>query len=297
VKTSPQLARPGENSRSSESRSSPDNRSRIRQRTDSPWRITDNSARRSELSGFTIMELLTVTGIMALLLVLIAPAFTSIKSAGDVTSAAYTVKGVLEQARSYAMANNTYTWVGFYEENVSSPSPNSATPTIGRVVISVVASKDGTIIYTSSSPGTIDPTRLIQVGKLTKIDNVHLWTHTDTPLTPSGSTLNYTFNYRPNVASTYCIGDTSPPNSTGTLFQYPAGSPAPTPQYTFLKGVQFSPGGMAQVINSAASYSSQTAAEIGLEPTHGAVAPTSIPANVVAVQFTGLGGNVQIYRQ
>src|SRR5437667_10410044 len=137
-----------------------------------------------ERFAFTLLEIMVVIGIIAILMVLIAPAFTNLKGAGDVTSAAYTIKGVLDQARTYANANNTYVWVGFYEENVSQPSPNSATPKIGRVVMSVVASNDGTIVYTSSAPGTIDPTRLIQIGKLTKIDNVHLWTHTDTPLTP-----------------------------------------------------------------------------------------------------------------
>ena len=243
-----------------------------------------------ERFAFTLVEIMLVIGIIAILMVLIAPAFTNLKGAGDVTSAAYTIKGVLDQARTYANANNTYVWVGFYEENVSQPSPNSTTPKIGRLVMSVVASNDGTIIYTSSAPGTIDPTRLLQVGKLTKIDNVHLWTHTDTPLTPTGST----FGARPNVPSTYCIGDTNP---AGTLFQYPVGSPAPAPQYAFLKGVQFSPGGSAQVINATTSYSPQTAAEIGLEPTHGNVAPSSIPANVVAIQLTGIGGNVKIYRR
>jgi Tfp pilus assembly protein FimT len=235
------------------------------------------------------MELLVVIGIITLLLVLIAPAFTNIKSAGDVTSAAYTIKGVLDTARSYAMANNTYTWVGFYEENVSSPSPNSATPKIGRVAMSIVASKDGTIVYDPGNLATIDATRLMPVGKLTKIENVHLWTHTDTP-----SNTGTTFDTRPNVGSTYCIGDASPPNST-TPFQYPVGNPAPASQYTFVKAVQFSPSGEARIDNN--SYSLQTAAEVGLEPTHGAVSPTSIPANVVAIQFGGVGGNVQIYRR
>ena len=239
--------------------------------------------------GFTLLELMVVIGIIAILMVLIAPAFTSIKTGNDVTTAAYAIKGVLDTARTYANANNTYVWVGFYEENVSQPSPNSATPKIGRVVMSAVASNDGTIIYTSSAPGTIDATRLIQVGKLTKIDNVHLWTHTDAPL-GTGST----FDTRPNVTSTYCIGDTNP---TGTLFQYPVGSPAPTAQYAFLKGVQFSPGGSAQIINSTTSYSPQPAAEIGVEPTHGNVTPSSVPANVVAIQITGVGGNVKIYRR
>src|SRR5437879_494848 len=139
--------------------------------------------------GFTLIELMVVIAIIVILMALLAPAFTSVKSAGDVTSAAYTVKGVLDQARTYAQANNTYTWVGFFEENVSNPSPNSATPKIGRIVMSIVASKDGTIVYDANNPAKISTTKLIQVGKLTKIENAHLWTHTDTP-SGTGSTFD-----------------------------------------------------------------------------------------------------------
>ena len=74
---------------------------------------------RKHSEGFTLLELLIVVGIIATLLVLMAPAFTYIKGGTDVTSAAYTIKGVLDTARTYAKANNTYTWVGFYEEDVS----------------------------------------------------------------------------------------------------------------------------------------------------------------------------------
>src|SRR5256885_3401648 len=118
-------------------------------------------------SGFTLMEMMVVIGIIAILMVLVAPAFTNLKTAGDVTSAAYSIKGVLEQARTYAMTNNTYTWVGFFEEDASQPSTNPGTVGTGRLVMSVVASKDGTTIYsgTLSSPATeLDPTKLIQVG-------------------------------------------------------------------------------------------------------------------------------------
>src|SRR5213592_2525606 len=91
--------------------------------------------------GFTLVELLIVVGIIAVLLVLIAPAFTYIKGGTDVTSAAYTIKGVLDTARTYAKANNTYTWVGFYEESAAtSESPNSDQPPVGRVIMSIVAS-------------------------------------------------------------------------------------------------------------------------------------------------------------
>src|SRR5438094_510782 len=87
--------------------------------------------------GFSLIELLVVIAIIVLVTALIVPAFTSIKSASDVTTTAYTIKGVLEQARTYAMANNTYTYVGFYEEAATATLPTNATPPYpgkGRIV-------------------------------------------------------------------------------------------------------------------------------------------------------------------
>src|SRR5213082_1740002 len=101
-------------------------------------------------AGFTLVELLIVIGIIAVLLVLIAPAFTTIKSAGDVTSAAYTIKGVLDTARTYAKANNTYTWVGF----AGSVGPNTTAVT-GQVSIAIIASQDGTNLWTAN--GSLPP--------------------------------------------------------------------------------------------------------------------------------------------
>jgi type II secretory pathway pseudopilin PulG len=237
--------------------------------------------------GFTLLELFIVMGIVAMLMLLIAPAFTTIKGGTDVTSAAYTIKGVLDTARTYAKANNTYTWVGFYEEDVSQPSTNPPTVGTGRLVMSVVASKDGTTVYDPNNLAPIDPTKLIQLGKLTKIDNVHLWTHTDTP-PGTGST----FDLRPNVTSAYCIGSSSPPDSA-TPFPYPVGGGSA--QYTFQKVLQFSPRGEVRVSNN--SNSPERAAEIAFEPTHGGAMPSQIPPNVVAVQVNGFAGDVRIYRR
>jgi prepilin-type N-terminal cleavage/methylation domain-containing protein len=259
--------------------------------------LTSTERGPESVRGFTLIELLVVIGIIGLLLVLLAPAFTYIKGGTDVTSAAYTIKDVLDTARTYAKANNTYTWVGFFEEDAPPPPTIPVPAGVGRVVMSIVASKNGTIIYNPSSLAQQDlTTSLLQVGKLTKIDNVHLWTHTDAPL-GTGST----FDTRPNVASTFCIGDTSPSNST-TPFQYPVGNPAPATQYAFVKAVQFSPRGEARINNSTASsgvevFPLQTVAEIAVEPTHGAATPAAVPANVVAIQFTGIAGNVKIYRK
>src|SRR5437660_8821741 len=119
-----------------------------------------------------------VIAIMVVLVALIKPAFTSLKSAGDVTSAAYTIKGVLDQARTYAMANNTYAWVGFYEENTSAPSPTNATPPYpgkGRVVLAVIASKDGTTscqdpASTTSNRIPLIANKIVQIGNLVRIE-------------------------------------------------------------------------------------------------------------------------------
>ena len=242
-------------------------------------------------AGFTLLELLIVVGIIGLLLVLMAPAFNTIKGGTDVTSAAYTIKGVLDTARTYAKANNTYTWVGFFEEDSPPPAGPSALAGTGRVVMSIVASKDGTMLYTGNlgSPVTLDPTSatLLQVDKLAKIDNVHLKTF------EAGSGTGDTFDARPAVGSTAQIGNdpSSPPNPSLT-FHYPVGS-SPG-QYTFTKIVQFSPRGEGVIDNR--NYTMASVSEIGLQPTHGTTVDTN-STNVVAIQFTGLGGTVKIYRR
>jgi prepilin-type N-terminal cleavage/methylation domain-containing protein len=248
-------------------------------------------------AGFTLLELLIVVGIVAMLMLLMAPAFTTIKGSTDVTSAAYTIKGVLDTARTYAKANNTYAWVGFFEENVDNPaSPNSDTPRVGRIVMSIVASKDGTMLYTGNLTSSLildgppNQTALIQIGKLTKIDNVHLKGFAAATATPPPDT----FDTRPAVSFTAAqIGDTNFPPNPALTFHYPVGtSPG---QYAFTKVIQFSPRGECIITNS--NYTPARIAEVGFLPTHGATVPNPIPANVAVVQINGFAGDVKIYRR
>jgi type II secretory pathway pseudopilin PulG len=276
-----------------------------------PW-LAGAVWRRRLTSGFTLIELLVVIGVMILLTALLTPAFTNLRNAGDVTSTAYTIKGVLEQARTYAMANNTYTWVGFYEENESQASTNPPTPGVGRLVMSVVASKDGTNVY-GSNTGTIDPTKLSSITKLVKIDNVHL------PLFQIGSGTGDAFDTRPalqddpapvhyNYSRFGELNSATPntaPYTTPYNFQYPVGNPAPTAQYIFSRLLQCNPRGEFRVNGD--SYDVRRIVEIGLIQTRGATVPTPISGagtstatysgNVAALQISGFAGQVKIYRR
>ena len=259
---------------------------------------TENASTLQRFNGFTLLELLIVVGIMALLLVLIAPAFTTIKGGTDVTSAAYTIKGVLDTARTYAKANNTYTWVGFFEEDASLSSTTPATAGPGRVVISIVASKDGSNVYGSvvGLAADIDSTgtKLLQVGKLIKLENLHLRTFAN----GTGAAPADTFPTRPSVVGSSPvtdakIGDASPTDSL-RYFHYPATVTEGQRQYKFVKMIQFNPRGECRPQND--TYEMRAVIEVGLQQTHGTATPALADPKNCAVQLTGFSGNVKIYQ-
>ncbi len=245
-------------------------------------------------AAFSFIELLTALGMVVTLMTLVAPAVLPMQSAGNMAQAAYEMAEVLENARAYAAANNTYVWVGFYEEDASRGRAVAGT---GRVILSTVASKDGTIPYDAvKSPATpIDPGRLTQVCKLAKIENIHLKTASSASGAdfPKGLGTGNTFKTRPTVSGvTAQIGDSSPSASL-TPFQYPVGSANLAAQYLFSKVIQFSPRGEARVNNT--NYSIKPVVEIGLQPTRGSMVDGA-NRNVAAVQVTGLLGKVTVYR-
>jgi prepilin-type N-terminal cleavage/methylation domain-containing protein len=263
--------------------------------------------------AFTLLELLVVLAIGAVLSALLVSAFTNIKGADDITNASYTIKNTLEKARTYAMANNTYVWVGFYEENATAKAPTNAAPPYpgkGRVILAAVVSKDGTTscqdpASTTTNRIPLAPSQITQVGKLVKIENIHI-TDIGPPqlTTPSPSPEASSIDGRPDFPYTSgsptldyqnrINSDDAHGPFNQTLYPFVAQG------YTFYKTVRFNPRGEAS-INS--TYALRNVAEIGLVPTHGSVAPTPPPSggmyggNVVAIQFGGIGGNFKIYRR
>jgi type II secretory pathway pseudopilin PulG len=242
--------------------------------------------------------LLVVIALIAILMVLVAPAFTKIKTGNDITTAAVRIAGALEQGRNYAMGNNTYVWVGFYEEDVTALTPTNVAPPYtgkGRVLIASVFSRDGTKIYEDSDPVAHLPTsRIKQLGRLIKVEGVHITDigapPTSTPLAaPSDSLdvrLDYPYTYAAGINADH-FNRISSDSADMTRFAFVAQN------YTFSKTVRFNSRGEAN-LNS--TYTLKNAAEIGLKPTHGIVVDNTT-ANVVAIQFGGVGGNFRIFRR
>jgi prepilin-type N-terminal cleavage/methylation domain-containing protein len=232
--------------------------------------------------GFTLLELLIVVAITGLLLVLMAPAFTTIKSGADVTSAAYTIKGVLETARTYAQANNTYTWVGF--------AGSIGETVTGNVALVAVTSKDGTDLGTSVNQvgNRVDiTTGLRPIGKVMRLDNAHIG---DTGMPQPSPSPAPEFETRASVNVNYRLGASGSQYNSDYYF---------VEQGTqFDRWIRFSPRGEA-VVKGGSTQITQYA-EVGLLPSQGTtLAATINPAtgNLLAVQISGFGGNVKIYRR
>jgi type II secretory pathway pseudopilin PulG len=287
--------------------------------------MTENTDRQPEqrerASAFTLAELMIVLGIMIVLSIVAIPAISSRSGATQIAKAADTVKGVLDRARAYAQANNTYVWVGFYEEDASQSSQNPPKPGTGRLVISVVASNDGTNLGADVSNNTsanIDPTKLVQIGTLTKIDNLHLPLYPIPSPAPDCSNVDCTtFDNRPPIQNDPGVGyndsrfgelnaaTTAPTTNTKFPFQYPVGGTNPqAQQYLFQRTIRFSPTGESR-INS--TYDVRSLIELGLLQTRGNATPVPISGggtsaeafagNVAAVQIGGQDSMVKIYKR
>src|ERR1700761_3327578 len=82
-------------------------------------------ALRDARTGFTLVELLTVIAVMSLLTAMSLPVMNSIKDSQNVSLGTASVSSALLRARAYAMAHDTYVWVGFYEEAANTTTPTN----------------------------------------------------------------------------------------------------------------------------------------------------------------------------
>jgi prepilin-type N-terminal cleavage/methylation domain-containing protein len=251
------------------------------------------SASRSSRTGYSLVEILIVLSVASLLSVLVATGLQAVLGSAY-SSEVSDLSDILVRARAHAMANNTYVFVGIQEVDASQPGSGVQVPGTGRVGVTVVASNDGTRIYSTAAPTALTPAnsgRLTVVSPLRHFENMHI---TTTPV--SGTLPNTSTGTSYNVASS--SGTTK--STSLTTFTWPL---AGTAQYSFGNNassagtvIQFSPQGEAQVVTGANSDSVLQWIEIDLVPTHAASTSTSSSKNAATILIDGSSGSVSTYR-
>jgi prepilin-type N-terminal cleavage/methylation domain-containing protein len=265
------------------------------------YRASKASQARSR-RGFTLVEMLVVLSIISVLSILVSAGFQSILGSvldGQVSDLAST----LTRARAYAMANNTYVFVGIQEVSASNPSSGTQAAGTGRIGVTVVASNDGTRIYASSAPSALTASSLTVVSPLRHYDNLHITTP------PTSGSLSSSDPTLPNATANATTYNLALPSSTSgltyeststslTTFQWPLSG---TAQYSFGANslspgtvIQFNPQGQAQIVTSPYTDSILQWIEIDLIPTHGTTVSASNPATIL---IDGASGSVTTYRE
>jgi len=258
-----------------------------------------------------MLELLVVLSIMILMTVLVAPAFTNRKSADDMTKAADGIKGLLDTARTYAKANNTYVFVGFAEVNASvNPSVSPQSAGNGRVAVAAVVSKDGSrqFQYVTSGQGSdwtfsyANGANLLAIAKLQTYENLHFvnfasWTPTAHP-SSNMARPSPTPSKTDPATLTYNLYT----SSSVTPFTWPLGSPLGGGyQYRFDKVIHFDPQGVARIAAPGNADEVTSVIEIDFQPAHGTVVPAGPPSNQdvgnnVVIQIDPSSGAIRVYR-
>lgn len=208
--------------------------------------------------GFSLIELLTVVGLIAMLSVFVMTAFNSIGRGGTMSRAGGDIAALLEQARTHAMAQNTYVWVGFHQI-----SPDT-------LAAAVVASRSG-----DSAPAVTDagasPSDVVQLGPVRRFPNIRMAV---APESAARSTVE---------ASGQLSLQTAP------ILRFSVGTGAK--QIPFSSHViQFNPRGEARI----AAGQMRKIVEIGLQlSANGAIRD---PQNYAALQVGALSGSVTVFR-
>jgi prepilin-type N-terminal cleavage/methylation domain-containing protein len=212
--------------------------------------------------GFTLVEMLTVIAIITVLAGLSVPALSALSRSGQVDVTFSKLTETLEQAREYAVAQNTYVWVAFYA-NTSLPASGT------QLSLAVMASTDGTDAA-SNWTGTVPGSNLIQISKIQTFQLTEL----QAPGTVTPATALSEIGQAVNSSASFSIvlpGQTSP-----TVFK---------------NAIQFTPTGEAR--NADGTPVDLVEFDIQPEKGPGVVNPT----NGAIFQVNGLTGETRLYRQ
>ncbi len=229
------------------------------------------------------MELLVVIAIVALMATAGGPAVTALVSSGGANENLNQLSGILEQARQYAVSQNTYVWVAFYPQTVNG---------VKQVSVAVIASTDGTdpasnngVNWQTYSYGNLTPNgSLALVNKIVTLKQVSL----QNAATYTSSTTPKVSSLPLNPAVTSSNGVATNTSGNG-FFQIQLPGPANTSPVAFSQAIQFTPSGQAQNSSSPVGV-----IDLDILPQKGNVDNLN---SVAVLRINGLTGETALYRE
>jgi prepilin-type N-terminal cleavage/methylation domain-containing protein len=227
-------------------------------------------------SGFSLVELLVVMGIIVLMAALVIPAMNTIKGGSDLTKSASDLSDLIQQARAYAMGNNTYVYLGIKEVDQMA---GGYTDGKGQVISAIVASKTG---LRPSTLSPLAPADIQAISRLQRFDNTHI---------DDGTPDNSGNMARPTPSATLS-GQNQ--NNLPISFTWPLGGSGSTT--TFSKVIEFDPQGVARFQQGSNTNNIQNWIEIPLQPSKGSAGVAANEKNAAVLQVDGITGNVRTFR-
>ena len=230
----------------------------------------------SSKSAFSLVEMLTVVTITALLTAFAAPAIMGVSASGQMNQNLLTMSGLLEEARQYAVAQNTYVWVAVQ------PGTNADGTSI--LSVALLASTDGTdpagaASWSSNAYGTVPNSQISLINKIATLRQVSLANAGtfDTSIVP---------NLPATPAPVSAVANSLATNSTGFFnIQLPGTSGTKA----FTQAAEFTPSGEVRNTSSPVGL-----VELDLQGKRGTAADAN---NLAVIRVNGITGECVTYRR
>jgi prepilin-type N-terminal cleavage/methylation domain-containing protein len=246
-------------------------------------------------SGFSLVELLSVMVIIAVMATLALPSIRSLNSSLKFNQNLSQIIGNLEQARSYAVGQNTYVWVAFYPLDGSHLTGSQQDMSGDHLVMATYASSDGTNPINWSSNGTYaipytSPTTGAIVSPIMKVQ-----TFTQLRLAPGANGISYLPFNSSVLPGAMTANEASPASNINFTYPLPGNNvtlgqqPVPTGDQACYV-IQFTPSGDAQVASGLSSV-----IRIDCQPMKASAIVDG--NNIASVGVNGLTGLTTTYRQ